>query len=77
MSANLATVTRDALALSAEEKLALAQELVANALAESPMAHQDAWNEEVRRRREEVRSGRVKLVSAAEVERSLDRLLGR
>ncbi len=77
MTANLAAITRDALALTIEEKLTLAQQLVADALAHSEPAHEAAWKAEVQRRREEVLSGKVKLVPAEEVERSLDRLLGK
>ena len=77
MTANLAAITREALALTLEEKLVLAQQLVEDALAQSEPAHAAAWNAEVQRRREEVFSGKVKLVPAEEVERSLDRLLGK
>ena len=77
MTAKFAAITREALTLSVEEKLALAQELVAGAVAHSPTANEAAWDEEVQRRRDEVLSGKVKLVSAEEVERSLDRLLKR
>ena len=76
MSAKLAEITHAARALSADEKLALAGQLVADALAENPSAHEAAWRAEVKRRREEVLSGRVKLIPGDEVERSLDRLLG-
>jgi putative addiction module component (TIGR02574 family) len=77
MTAKLAAITRDALSLTVEEKIALVQELVADAVALSSPAHTEAWDAEVQRRRQEVESGKVRLVPAEEVERSLDRLLGR
>ncbi|MEY2879611.1 MAG: putative addiction module component [Verrucomicrobiota bacterium] len=76
MSATLAEVTDAARALSTDEKLALAEQLVADALSETPSPHEAAWLAEVQRRREEVLSGKVKLVPGDEVERALDRLLG-
>ena len=77
MTAKFATIAREALTLSVEEKLALAQELVADALAHSSSPHDAAWTAEVQRRREDFLKGKVKLVPADEVERSLDRLLGK
>ena len=76
MTANLAEVTHAARALSSEEKLALAGQLVADAVAENSSAHEALWQTEVQRRREEVLSGKVRLIPSEEVERSLDRLLG-
>ena len=76
MTAHYAEITRAALTLSTEEKLTLAEQLVALAVAETSPGHEAAWQAEVQRRREEVLSGRVKLVPGGEVERSLDRLLG-
>ena len=76
MSAKLAEITDATRALSTDEKLALAEHLVADAVSETPSPHEAAWQSEVQRRRAEVLSGKVKLVSSDEVERSLDRLLG-
>ena len=76
MTANLAEVTHAARALSTAEKLALADQLVADAVAENPSAHEAAWQTEVQRRRTEVMSGKVKLIPGDELERSLDRLVG-
>jgi putative addiction module component (TIGR02574 family) len=76
MSAKLAELSDAVRALSTDEKLALAGELLAAALHESPSPHEAAWQAEVQRRREEVLSGKVKLIPGDEVERSLDRLLG-
>ena len=76
MTAQLAEITRAALTLSTEEKLSLAEQLVAVAVSETSPEHEAAWQTEVERRREEVLLGKVKLVPGNEVERSLDRLLG-
>jgi putative addiction module component (TIGR02574 family) len=76
MTAKFSEISQAALALSLEEKLELASQLVAGAVAEAPSGYEAAWNDEVRRRREDVRTGKVKLVSSDEVEKSLDRLLG-
>jgi putative addiction module component (TIGR02574 family) len=76
MSAKLAEISDAARALSIEEKLELAERLVATALAENPSPHEAAWQAEVSRRRAEGLSGKVKLIPGDEVERSLDRLLG-
>lgn len=62
--------------LSAEEKLILGEQLVADAVAETSPEHEAAWQDEVKRRRDEVLSGKVRLIPGEEVERSLDRLLG-
>jgi len=76
MTARFDEITRAALALSTEEKLFLAEQLVAVAVSETSPEHETAWRTEVQLRREEVLSGKVKLVPGDEVERSLDRLLG-
>jgi Putative addiction module component len=76
MSAKLAEITDATQTLSTDEKLALVAQLVADALSEIPDPHEAAWQSEVQRRREEVFSGRVRLIPDHEVERSLDRLLG-
>ena len=76
MTAKLAELSDAARALSTDEKLVLAEQLVDAALSETPSPHEAVWQAEVHRRREEVLSGKVKLIPAEEVERSLDRLLG-
>lgn len=76
MTAQLAELARAALTFSAEEKLSLAEQLMAAAVAETSPAPAAAWETEVQRRREEVLSGKVQWVPGDEVERSLDRLLG-
>ncbi len=76
MTAQLAEPTRAALTLSPEEKLSLAEQLMAAAVAETSPAPAAAWETEVQRRREEVLAGKVQWVPGDEVERSLDRLSG-
>ena len=76
MTAQLAELTRAELTLSPEEKLSLAEQLMAMAAAETSPAPAAAWETEVQRRGADVHSGKVRWVPGAEVERSLDRLLG-
>ena len=76
MTAQLAELTCAALTLSPEEKLSLAEQLMAVAVAETSPAPEAAWETEAQRRRAEVLSGKVQWVPGDEVERSLDRLLG-
>ena len=76
MTAQLAELTCAALTLSPEEKLSLAEQLMAAAVAETSPAPAAAWETEVQRRREEVLAGKVQWVPGDEVERSLDRLSG-
>ena len=75
MTAKLAELAAATSALSREEKLALADFLLGEAGPENPAAHEAAWDTEIQRRRDEVLSGKVKLVSLEEVERSTARLL--
>jgi hypothetical protein len=63
-------------ALTTDEKLTLAGQLVASAVDETPAAHSAAWDAEVTRRRAEVLSGKIKLIPADEVHRSIERLTG-
>ncbi len=76
MTAQLAEPTRAALTLSPEEKLSLAEQLMAAAVAETSPAPAAAWETEVQRHRADVLAGKVQWVPGDEVERSLDRLLG-
>lgn len=76
MTAQLAEPTRAALTLSPEEKLSLAEQFMAAAVAETSPAPAAAWETEVQRRRADVLAGKVQWVPGDEVERSLDRLLG-
>ncbi len=75
MTAQTAEIARAAKKLPAEEKIALAEALMADALAETSPEHEALWQAEIQRRREEVRSGKVKLIPGDEVAASLDRLL--
>ena len=76
MTAQLAELTCAALTLSPEEKLSLAEQFMAVAVAETSPEHEAACQTGVQRRRADVLSGRVQWVPGDEVERSLDRLLG-
>jgi putative addiction module component (TIGR02574 family) len=68
-------LSRKARTLPAEERARLAEELLAS-LSGAPDADVEAaWDEEIRRRLEEVESGRVQLVPAAEVFAEVRRLL--
>ena len=75
-SSTLAELSAASQALTTDEKLALAGQLVARAVEETPSAHATAWDFEVIRRRAEVVSGKVKLIPADEVHRSIERLTG-
>lgn len=75
-SSTLAELSAASQALTTDEKLELAGQLIARAVEETPARHADAWNTEVARRRAEVLSKQVKLIPADEVHRSMDRLLG-
>ena len=76
MTAKLAELTATTSALSREEKLPLADFLLGEAGPKNPAAYEAAWHAEIQRRRDEVLSGEVKLLSLDEVERSTARLLG-
>lgn len=68
-------LSQKARSLSAEERARLAEELLAS-LHESPDPDVEAaWDEEIRKRIEEVESGRVQLIPAAEVFAEVRRLL--
>jgi len=75
-STTLAELSVASQALTTDEKLALAGQLVARAVEETPSTHSAAWDVEVARRRAEVLSGKVKLIPADEVHRSIERLTG-
>jgi putative addiction module component (TIGR02574 family) len=61
-----------AVLLPAKDRAYLAERLLAS-LEDSDIEQQ--WGDEAKRRRNEIRSGRVKPVSAAEVYRRIERLL--
>jgi putative addiction module component (TIGR02574 family) len=64
MSSQLAHVEAQALKLTAEERAALADRLIASLFEEGEI--EDAWAVEVERRVEDIESGRTQLLPAAE-----------
>ena len=64
MSSQLAHVEAQALKLTAEERAALADRLIASLFEEGGI--EDAWAVEVERRIEDIESGRTQLLPAAE-----------
>jgi Putative addiction module component len=73
-SSTLAELSAASQALTTDEKLTLAGQLVARVVEENPSAYSAAWDAEVSLRRGEVISGKVKLIPADEVHRSIERL---
>jgi putative addiction module component (TIGR02574 family) len=69
MSKTLTGVTRDAANLPGSERLKLARILLvlSDPTTESPDDVQDAWDEEIERRPQELRSGKVKSVPLEEI----------
>jgi len=65
MPPTLETVEADALQLTAEERVLLAERLIAS-LDPDPEVEK-AWAEEVERREAEIRSGKVTLLSVSEI----------
>jgi len=67
-------VTRDAADLPASERLKLARILLdlSDAATESPDDVQHAWDQEIERRRQELRSGTVKGVPLEEVKAKIE-----
>jgi len=60
-------LARRARALSREDRLRLAEELLASLHEQPDPEIEAAWDEEIRRRIEEIESGKAKLVPAQEV----------
>ena len=75
MIAKLAELTAAMSALSREEKLTLADDLFGEPGPENPAAYAAAWDVEIQRRRDEVLSGKVNLLTLVAAERSTTRLL--
>jgi len=67
-------LTRKARALSPEERVRLAEELLATVQEVDPQV-EAAWDEEIRRRIEEIDSGKAKLIPAEEVFAEVRRLI--
>jgi putative addiction module component (TIGR02574 family) len=74
MPKTLTEVTRDAADLPAPERLKLARILLdlSEPVTESPDDVQHAWDQEIERRLQELRSGRVKGVSLEEVKAKIE-----
>lgn len=74
MTTKVKSLAKTAVLLPAKDRTYLAEQLLAS-LDEADLEQQ--WAAEARRRRDEVRSGRVKAIPAEEVYRRIDRLLGK
>ena len=74
MTATLKDLAEAVVKLPANERAFLAEELLAS-LDEAEI--EKSWGEEAKRRRDEVRSGRVKAIEAEAVYRRIDDLLKR
>ena len=74
MTAALKNIAETVEQLPAKERVYLAERLIAS-LDEAEL--ETAWADEAIRRRDEVRSGKVKPVPAAEVYRRIERLLAK
>ena len=75
MKATLDRITRDTLALAADDQEELAQKLVGSLVAHVPAATKLQQLTEVRRRRDEVLSGKVQGVTVEEVVREIQALV--
>jgi len=67
VSGPMEELARRARALSREDRLRLAEELLASLHKQPDPEIEAAWGEEIRRRIEEIESGKAKLVPAQEV----------
>lgn len=74
MNAALKSIAETVEQLPAKERIYLAERLIAS-LDEAEL--ETAWADEAIRRRDEVRSGKVKAVPSAEVYRRIERLLAK
>jgi len=72
MTSKVKTLAKTAVLLPPEDRTYLAEQLLAS-LEDSELEQQ--WISEAKRRRDEVRSGRVKPIPTEEVYRRIDRLL--
>jgi putative addiction module component (TIGR02574 family) len=70
-------ITEAALKLSADSKISLAEKLVESLATGEPTEIEQLWSTEAVRRRDEVRSGRVKAIPGDEVREEVRRLVGR
>ncbi|HJZ78731.1 MAG TPA: addiction module protein [Pyrinomonadaceae bacterium] len=77
MSLTLDQITDAALELPADSKISLAEKLVESLASDQPAEIERLWSAEAVRRRDEVRSGRVKAIPGAEVLEEVRSLVGR
>ena len=77
MPLTLEQITDAAMKLPADSKISLAEKLVESLAADEPAEIERLWSAEAVRRRDEVRSGRVKANSGEEVLEEVRRLVGR
>ena len=77
MPLTLEQITDAALQLPADSRISLAEKLVESLAADEPDEIERLWSAEAVRRRDEVRSGRVKAISGEEVLEEVRRLVGR
>jgi len=77
MPLTLEQITDAALQLPADSRISLAEKLVESLAADEPDEIERLWSAEAVRRRDEVRSGRVKANSGEEVLEEVRRLVGR
>jgi putative addiction module component (TIGR02574 family) len=77
MPLTLDQITEAALKLPVDSKISLAEKLVESLAAEEPTEIERHWAAEAVRRRDEVRSGRVKVIPGEEVLEEVRRLVGR
>jgi len=75
MKATVDEITREALALAADDQEALAQKLVGSLVARVSATTKQQQLTEVRRRREEILSGKVRGVTVEEVVREIQALV--
>lgn len=77
MPLTLEQITNAAMQLPADSRISLAEKLVESLAADEPDEIERLWSAEAVRRRDEVRSGRVKAISGEEVLEEVRRLVGR
>lgn len=77
MSLTLDQITDAAMKLPADSKIVLAEKLVESLATEEPSEIERLWSAEAVRRRDEVRSRRVKAIAGEEVLEEVRRLVGR
>ena len=77
MPLTLEQITDAAMQLPVDSRISLAEKLVESLAADEPDEIERLWSAEAVRRRDEVRSGRVKANSGEEVLEEVRRLVGR